>query len=545
MKKLEFLWWKPAIRGARHSPGTQCLSLAILGTVAFFILFTSRGFSGTDDRAKAEIHASLGRRFAQQGDLVRAEGELRQAAALAPDDSEILSSLGTVLAMQGKLEESTTIFRKALALSPGDMTVRRYLAANLWQLHRYPEARHNLEILLRENPDDGPARLLLGMVAENMKDYATAAKMLSSVPDQVRQQPESIGALARSYYHLGQTKEAQATLAGLSDTGAQAVLLGAGIADEMRDYETAEHLLLSIQSEYPDRTILGYRLALVQYHEQRFGDSERTLLDLIESGHTSGRMYNLLGWCYHEQNQSKEAVQSLNRAIDTTPEDETNYTDLIEILVADRSIPSALAVARKAAAALPKSARMFELRGSLETRMGQFADAISSYSRAVELDPSRASEMLGLAQAQFSGGRTKEATASLEAASKRFPKDGRFRVLYSSVLLKEAESGDPQAERRAEGMLRSALALDPSLASAHYELGKLELNRGHLPEALQQLEAAVKLDAQSGEAHFALARAYRRAQRKEEAAREMDVYQKLKEAETQTGLPLSEAEKQE
>ena len=88
-------------------------------------------------------------------------------------------------------------------MTPNDVTVRRYLAANLWQLYRYAEAKQNLETVLKERPDDKPTRLLLGMVFENMK----AAQMLASVPEQVGQQPESIGALARSYYHLGQTAE--------------------------------------------------------------------------------------------------------------------------------------------------------------------------------------------------------------------------------------------------------------------------------------------------------------------------------------------------
>jgi len=86
------------------------------------------------------------------------------------------------------------------------VTVRRYLAANLWQLHLYPEAKENLKIILRQQPNDKQAQLLLGMVSENMGDYSTAARTLGSVPDEVRKQPESIAALARSYYHLRQTE---------------------------------------------------------------------------------------------------------------------------------------------------------------------------------------------------------------------------------------------------------------------------------------------------------------------------------------------------
>src|SRR5581483_11606978 len=259
--------------------------LPITVTILCFHFFASSGFS-TDERTQAETHVDLGLQFAQQGDLVHAESELRQAAEIAPTDPEILASFGTVLAMQNKLEESSSVFQRELKVSPRDITVRRYLAANLWQLHRYAESKQNLQVLLSEKPDDQPARLLLGMVSENMKDYATAAKMLSSVPEQVRQQPESVEALARSYYHLGQTSKARAALAELSDSPAkgQAVFQGAQIADEMRDYETAEKMLLAIESIFPDHAALGYRLASVQYHAGQFDDSQRTLLGLIERG---------------------------------------------------------------------------------------------------------------------------------------------------------------------------------------------------------------------------------------------------------------------
>jgi cytochrome c-type biogenesis protein CcmH/NrfG len=165
--------------------------------------------------------------------------------------------------------------------------------------------------------------------------------------------------------------------------------------------------------------------------------------------------------------------------------------------------------------------------------MGQFADAIHSYSRAVELDPLRAEGLLGLAEAQASAGHEGEATGTLDAALQRFPKDARIKVLYASVLLKEGEASDAQANQRAEQMLRSALALDTSLPMAHYELGRLVLNEGRVPEAVGHLEEAAKLDPQSSSIHFVLARAYRRAGEKEKAAREMDLYEKLKREETQ------------
>src|SRR5262249_40994063 len=121
---------------------------------------------------------------------------------------------------------------------------RPSLPRGLWQLHRYPEAREQLKIILRNKSDDPESRLLLGMVAENMKDYATAARTLASVPDEVRKQPESIAALGNSYYRLGDRDKARSTLQQLENhpAGTRAAVLGAQIADENADYSTAEQM---------------------------------------------------------------------------------------------------------------------------------------------------------------------------------------------------------------------------------------------------------------------------------------------------------------
>jgi tetratricopeptide (TPR) repeat protein len=310
----------------------------------------------------------------------------------------------------------------------------------------------------------------------------------------------------------------------------------------MGDYETAERMLLSIESTYPDHATLGYRLASVRYHAGRFEDSQNTLVGVIAAGNTNGAIYNLLGWSYYRQTQPQKAVEALHRAIELAPEEEANYQDLGKILVAERLLPAALELARKATTAFPDSADAFELQGSIEAKMRQFADAARSYSRAVELDATRPDDLLGLAQAQFSSGNRKQAIDSLESGLKRFPRESRFPVLYASVLVKEAETSGSPVDRRAEEMLRSALALDPTLPGVHYELGKLALNAGRLPEALEHLKKAAALDPRSTETHFALARAYRRAGNRQAAAQQMEIYQKLQRTETPMEMPPSEPE---
>lgn len=489
---------------------------------------------GTSQGDSAETRAQVGLQFAQTGNLQAAEEEFRKAVALAPDNAGFLQELGTILAMEKKLEESTAFFEKALRIDPRALDGRRYLAANLWQLHRYADARQNLQTLLKAKPGDPQALLLLGMVSENTADYATAAKMLASVPTLVRAQPESIAALARSYYHIGEADKARLWLKELLNhaAGTQAVLLGAQIADEMQDYQTAESLLVSLQSSSPDQVTLKYRLALVRFHAKRFPESEQVIQQLLDAGHKSGEIYRLLGWCRQQQHRHQDAVRAFQEAITLEPTNETSYLDLGEILLRERRLVPALELAKRTANAFPDSSHAFLLKGSVELAAILFTDAVNSFSRALQLDPAGRDATIGLARAQFGAGMTQQAKATLEEAIGKSPEKARFELELAQLLLKDAETGDEAAGIRAEQLLKSAVALDDTLSEAHYQLGDLALGRGQPQRALIHLEKATKLDPTSAKVHFALSRAYRRLGKNEEAAKESALYDKLKEQET-------------
>jgi tetratricopeptide (TPR) repeat protein len=379
------------------------------------------------------------------------------------------------------------------------------------------------------------------MVAENMKDYRTATQMLASVPQEVQKQPESIAALAMSYYQLGEKAQAESTLQELQHhpAGERAALLGAQIADEMADYDTAERLLSSLGSNSRDQADLGYRLAAVQYRAGRFEKSVQTLLRLVASGNETGRIFNLLGWCYEKRNQPEQAQRAFEQGISVQPNDESNYLDLQKILVARNRLAAALEVAKRTTDALPNSARAFAMRGSLEMQTSQFSNAVTSYRHAAELDPASIDSALGLADAEFAADMVKEAQTRYEAGIKQFPEDARFRIHYASALLKQGETGDPRAQGRAQELLTSAVKLDPSSADAYVQLGEIALANGQTAEALEDYGKAAKLSPENATAHFGLSKAYHRLGKLEEASRETKLFEKLEQSSYQspTSLP--------
>jgi O-antigen biosynthesis protein len=511
------------------------LATALLNTPALYAVA---------DQNIAAAHSDKGLQLAHAGDLAGAESELRTAVALAPNNPEFLSSLATVLAIDKKLEESTSVFKKALKLDPANLTARRYLAANLWQLHEFPEAKTNLEIILKQKSDDAPSRLLLGMVLENMKDYAGAVKMLALVPEEVEKRPESIGALAFSYYHLGQGAKARTTLAHLQNhpAGQRAVFLAADIADQNADYETAERLLLSVAGNYAGRADFGYKLANVQYHAHKFEQSKQTLLQLVSAGNASAEVFNLLGWCYEELGQSEPAIHAFEQAVTLQPDNESNYLDFEKVLLRQNKVAAALLVAKRATDASPKSPRIFTSRGELEVRASQFTDAVASYRRAVELDSQDADAALGLADSEYAAGLRNDSHRDFELGLRKFPRDPRFPLRYALELLKESESGDANSERRAATLLKSAVALDPSLADAHYHLGELALKNERIADALLEYQKAARLDPKNPKIHFGLSKIYRRLGRTEEATQETALFEKLQEA--KPGASMVQAQSQ-
>jgi Flp pilus assembly protein TadD len=484
-----------------------------------------------DTASEAKQHAEKGVQCAQADDMVCAERELRRAVELAPDDSSYLTSLGGILGMQQKLNEANVFFEKAVKSDPNDATLRRNLAANQWRLGRFKQAEANLERLLQAQPQDKTAMLLLGMVSENEHEYARAAKLLAAVPDLVGQHPESVAALASSYYHTGRREEAHKVLEALLSRPAppRGIFLAAGVAAQAEDYGIAEKLFESIRSSYPDAPTLAYNLALVQFRTQRIAESQKTLLELVNTGHATSEIYHLLGQCYEKKNHPDDAVRAFENAIRLEPAAEANYRDLLSILTSGNRLAAALELARKTAQAFPRSAAAYRAKGMVEMKLDLFTDAVRSYSQAVELNPKSLDAAVGLASAKWSAGMRNEAEAEFQALLKRHPRDASVYEAYGTLLLNGAT--DDATQGRAAALLEKAIELDSSRAESHYQLGILDLKQSDPKKALEQLETAARLGLNESKIHYALARVYRRLGRDNEAAKEMHTYQELKAAE--------------
>jgi len=493
----------------------------------FLLWFQSAAAQIQSPSTLAQQHAKRGFELSQQGDLKSAESEFRQAIQLKPNDAFALAFLGIILGKQQKLEEADNYFEGALKIEPNDVNTRFNLAVNQFRLGQSLQAKANLERILERKPDTKPAVLLLGTVMEGLKEYWRAVSLLESVPELVRQQPESMATLARCYYHTNLPEKARETLEALRPAGPEAIFLWGETAAQSADFETAEKLLNSIQSTYPDKVKLGYEIALIQYNAKHFVESRSTLQQLVAAGDREAKVFNLLSWCYHRQNLLLESVAAMKQAIELEPAAEINYNHLVQILLEERQYSDAYDAAKRAVEVAPDSCPAYKLKAQAESQIGIFKQARESYARAVELNAGDADSLLGLGLVQKKLFQFTEAVTSFERGIARFPRHPQFYQAYGRMLLEPGTRRDAAAESRAVSLLKKALELDNSLPEAHFVLGKFLLGQEKAAEALPHLEAAAKLDPRSSKIHLSLANAYRRLGRSEESASELQLFKKL------------------
>jgi tetratricopeptide (TPR) repeat protein len=152
----------------------SCFIRFACAALGFWLIFPGGAELLNAQNALARQHASKADKLVQTGDLKGAEAEMREAVELSPKNPEYLMRVGLILTMQERPKVAAIYFERALKLDPNNLIIRRHLAGSQWQSGRLDAARENMEFILKVNPRDSEALLLLGMVLMDAGRYTDA-----------------------------------------------------------------------------------------------------------------------------------------------------------------------------------------------------------------------------------------------------------------------------------------------------------------------------------------------------------------------------------
>jgi tetratricopeptide (TPR) repeat protein len=126
-----------------------------------------------------------------------------------------------------------------------------------------------------------------------------------------------------------------------------------------------------------------------------------------------------------------------------------------------------------------------------------------------------------------------EITERLAKFVEKRPRNALANLYYGLSLWKGQPAGSTAIDmQKVEALLRRAVALDPKLTKGFVELGTLLSDQQRHKEAIPELRRAIELDPNQLQVHYRLAQAYQRTGQKALAAKELEIFERLKASST-------------
>jgi len=275
----------------------------------------------------------------------------------------------------------------------------------------------------------------------------------------------------------------------------------------------------------PSHYASGYDLALALLETGKLRESRAQIATML-GARDSAEQHNLLGNVEERAGNLLAAADQFQRAAHADPT-EAHLFDWGNNLLQLRAFEEADQVFTAAIARHPQSARLHVGLGIAHYSRGRYEDAIKSFSRAADLDPSDPrpyqflGEMYGVAPSM-----SREITTRLAGFAKAHPRNALAQFHYAMSLWK-GEADAPADLRQVEALLRRAVTLDRKLAKAFLQLGTLLSDQQRYREAIVELQHATRAEPDLAQAHYRLAQAYQRTGQQELAAKELEIFERL------------------
>jgi cytochrome c-type biogenesis protein CcmH/NrfG len=159
--------------------------------------------------------------------------------------------------------------------------------------------------------------------------------------------------------------------------------------------------------------------------------------------------------------------------------------------------------------AQPQNAKAWFLLGTLSQSMVYVSDNRAALERAVALQPANLEYVLQLARFQALDNRLDEAETSYRRALSLAPQNAKAMGKLGDFLITYGQTLDKKREART--LLEGALQIDSRNDYARYQLGRMLLDDGDVPQAIKYLKSALRGSPNNAVGWYALAQAYNRS----------------------------------
>lgn len=549
----------------------------------------------------ADLHVLFAKFYERTNYPADAELELKRALAIAPNKPKTNFYLGYLLLQNGgseRLKEAGAAFENELKLSPKDFFSLFFSGVVASSENDHQKAIPFLQKAVEVNPQSGEAYLFLAQSQIETNELIEAEKNLRRAVELEAKGGKNTQArrthfmLGRLLLRTGRKEEAQKELAVAGQlqqasldssrseidrilgqvaekrepSAADEQAIGADVQIKLAPEREAQlkklnEFLINViaqsfnnlgviatQNNQPrdafenfsaayewksDLPNLSRNLGIVSF---RAGEYEKSIAPLalhLKTKPDDVLIRKMLGSSYYLTKDYKNSVEILKPIEANLPEDvELAYFYGISLAQLKRSQEAAAIFNRIAKSSQQNPENLFYAAQGLMI-LGDYQRALTEFGRIVALVPEMPKANYFAGQSLVRLNRLADAEKSFARELEINPSDRLAKYHLALTLIERKIETD-----RAVRLLEEAVLLSGEYADARYQLGKIFLEKGETGKAIEQLEKAVAADGDKDYIHYQLSIAYRKASRKEDADRELNLYQKLKKDNRKTDNPL-------
>jgi protein O-GlcNAc transferase len=298
-----------------------------------------------------------------------------------------------------------------------------------------------------------------------------------------------------------------------------AAALGHHKAGQLSDAERLYRLILSRNPRQPEAL---HMLGVLAHQAGQNGPAEDLIRQAISVQPSVAGYHGNLGMVLAAKGKLDEAIASYRNSVELQPQYPDAYNNLASLLIDASQFEAAIDACRKALALKPQIAAAHYNLGAALRGKGNLSGAASAFHAATLAKPGYAEAHNSLGDMLAKQGQTEQAIASFRQAITARPAypeafnnlGNAYRDLhqlraaaaaYQSALLIRADDavvlnnlgtlleGLPESAEQCIEVYQRALAAQPNLAAAHYNLGNALRKLGRVGEAVDQYRQALAI----------------------------------------------------